>query len=371
MKLVVFLYTMDCGGAERVTANLCNHWASLGRNVTIVTLVKPDKDFYELDPAIQRISLNLADESGNPAIGMWNNFRRVRAFRQILKDLQPDFAISMMTTSSILLALASIDLPVKTVGCEHNHPPQRPAGFIWENLRRCSYGLLSAVTALTNESRVWLEQNTNAKKVLTLPNPVIWPLKPAEPRIIPGSIYPSGKKRLLSVGRFCEEKAFNRLIDAFSYTRINYPDWSLAIVGEGSLRPRLEKQIQELQLQDCVFLPGRAGNVNEWYEAADLYAMSSQSEGFPMTLVEAMSHGLAAVSFDCDTGPRDIISHEVNGLLVKPEDSQELAKALARLMNDDALRSRYSKKASAVREIFSMDKISAKWEKLFTNTEYS
>jgi len=118
-----------------------------------------------------------------------------------------------------------------------------------------------------------------------------------------------------------------------------------------------------------VFLPGWIGNLGEWYERADLYVMSSRFEGFGNTLAEALSYGLAAVSFDCDTGPRDIIRHEVDGLLVPPENVARLSNALDRLMGDPVLRQSFGKRAIEVRERFSMERIAGMWEQLFLDVK--
>jgi glycosyltransferase involved in cell wall biosynthesis len=107
------------------------------------------------------------------------------------------------------------------------------------------------------------------------------------------------------------------------------------------------------------------GNLGEWYERADLYVMSSRYEGFGNTLAEGLAHGLPAVSFDCDTGPRDIIRHEIDGLLAAPEDVASLAAALDRLMGDADLRRKFAARAVEARERFSIETIAAKWEKLF------
>ena len=135
----------------------------------------------------------------------------------------------------------------------------------------------------------------------------------------PDSVCRPGRKVLLAVGRLEVEKGFDWLIDAFSALATKYPEWDLVILGEGSLRATLEKQVQTSGLARRVFLPGRVGNVGDWYERANLYVMSSRFEGFGNTLGEAMAYGLPAVSFDCETGPRNIIRHETDGLLVPLE----------------------------------------------------
>ena len=127
----------------------------------------------------------------------------------------------------------------------------------------------------------------------------------------------------------------------------------------------IRDRINALGLNHRVKLPGRAGNVTDWYQQADLYVMSSLFEGFPNTLVEAMAHGCPAVSFDCDTGPRDIIRHKIDGLLVPAIDGPALAEALNQLMSDPRLLIQYGNRAIDVRQRFSMERILGLWDCLF------
>jgi glycosyltransferase involved in cell wall biosynthesis len=112
-------------------------------------------------------------------------------------------------------------------------------------------------------------------------------------------------------------------------------------------------------------MPGIVGNVGAWYAHADLYAMTSRSEGFPNALAEAMSHGLPAVSVDCDTGPRDIIRDGIDGLLVPPNNPAALVDALDRIMGDAAFRVQLAARARDARERFSIEKIAGMWDALF------
>jgi glycosyltransferase involved in cell wall biosynthesis len=114
-----------------------------------------------------------------------------------------------------------------------------------------------------------------------------------------------------------------------------------------------------------VAMPGMAGNVAYWYGQADLFALTSLSEGFPNVLAEAMAHGVPAVSVDCNTGPRDIIRHGIDGLLVPPDDIAALSEALSRVMGDAALRGQLAINATQARERFSVEKIGQMWETLF------
>ena len=105
--------------------------------------------------------------------------------------------------------------------------------------------------------------------------------------------------------------------------------------------------------------------MGEWYERVDVYVMGSRFEGFPLTLAEALVHGLPAVSFDCDTGPRDIIRPEVDGLLVPPGNVDALTAALDQLMADASLRVQFATRAVEARQRFSMERIARMWEELF------
>lgn len=368
MKLLIFIHSLSSGGAERVTANLATHWAGKGWSITVVTLAPYSLDSYELHPTVKRISLNLTGESGTIAAGLWQNLRRVMALRRVIQNIQPDIALGMMTSANVLISLAVLGLHIRAIGSERVHPPEYPLSVLWERLRRRTYGLLDAVTALTSESACWLKAHTNVRRVPVIPNAAPWPLPVQTPKLNPESTIPFGRKVLLGVGRLEAQKGFDWLLEAFAGLAEKHPEWDLVILGDGSLRTMSEHQVQKAGLDKRVFLPGRAGNVGEWYDRANLYVLSSRFEGFPNTLVEALAHGLPAVSFDCDTGPRDIIRHEVDGLLVPVGDVAQLTAALDRLMGDADLRARFAVRAVEAKERFSMQRIAGMWEELFKET---
>jgi glycosyltransferase involved in cell wall biosynthesis len=367
MRLLIYIHSLENGGAERVVANLANHWASLGWAVTVVTVAPQARDFYVLDAGVGRRCLDLAGQGGGLFAGVVRTARRARALRRVLREVQPAVALSAMHTANVVLALAARGLPgVRTVGSEHNFPPKAPMGVVWETLRRHAYGHLHAVVALTHECAHWLERHSHARRVPVIPNPVVWPLSQHAPLVNPATSCAPGRQILLGVGRLSEEKNFTTLIAIFARLAPVHPDWDLVILGEGAQRAALSAQVQAGGLEQRVFLPGSVGNMGDWYAHASLYAMSSHFEGFPNTLVEAMAYGVPAVSFDCDTGPRDIIRHGIDGVLVAPGDVEGMASALDTLMRDSGARARFAQRAVDARERFSMEKISRMWETVFT-----
>ncbi len=364
MHILFLINSMQAGGAERVTANLANHWSARGHRITIASFVGAETDAYPLDPAVRRIALGGGGASGSAAAALVSNLARVRAVRRCLARTRPDVAIGMMSTAACLLGLAGGAHVGRRIGAEHIHPPMAPLGRAWALIRRHAYARLDAVTALTPDGAAWLRRETRARRVVTLPNPVMHPLEPGVPRLVPGDHVRPHRRLLLSAGRLADQKGFDRLIAAFTRLAPDHPDWDLAILGEGPLRDALAA-LGARAGPGRVVLPGRAGNIGEWYGAADVFAMTSIYEGFPMTLLEAMAHGLPVVSVDCETGPRDIIRPGLDGLLVPQDDPDALCAALTGLMADADRRRALGGAAREVRERFSIDRIAAEWETLF------
>lgn len=362
MKLLIFIHSLSGGGAERVTANLANYWAASGWRVTIVTLAPIENDFYQLHHSIQRISLDLATDSRNVLLGIVHNLRRIHALRQLILKLKPEAALAMMTTANILLALASIGIKdCRAIGSERIHPPQLPISEFWRFLRRYSYALLDCVVVLSSETQQWLTSHTKVRHTVIIPNPVIYPLAQQPPLLRLDALLNPQRNYLLAVGRLSAQKNFELLLKVFAELANTNLDWDLIILGEGELRSALETQIIQLSLQQRVHMPGRAGNVGDWYQRVDLYVLTSDFEGFPNTLLEAMAYGLPCVSFDCDTGPRDIIQHGINGILVPAENATLLIKALDKLMNNAALRQTYATKAKEVQLTFNISQLVQMW----------
>lgn len=296
-----------------------------------------------------------------------NNWRRISTLRGLLKAIKPDVAIAMMSTANITLALAGIGLPGVTIGSERTYPPAMPLGAIWETIRHWSYSRLSGLVAQTQQSADWLKVNAPAPDITVIPNPLYFPMPIHEPRVVPADVLKKTGcvKLLLAVGRLGEEKRFDRLLTAFASVSGTHVDWALVILGDGQQRAMLEEQAVSLGLAQRVCFPGAVGNVSEWYLAADAYALTSRFEGFPNTLLEALAHGVPSVAVDCETGPREILRHEVDGLLVPQDDPEALVVALNDLMGDSERRARFAERAVEARERYALDSVVDKWEQLF------
>ena len=370
-KVCIYLYSLTSGGAERVAVALAGFLANHNYDVTIITKRGTDMDFYTVPIEVHRISLNLNGE-GKILSKITENISTWSKLQAHLRKIKPDVLIGMMTDSAVMSILAGKRSPAKIVVSERNFPGTWSFS-LWYTMRKLLYRLADGHASLTPEAADWLKQNTGAKNVHIIPNSVQWPMQHIAPIVSPDSMIPVNKKLLLAVGSRPHVKGFDLLLDAFTKTKND--DWVLAILGvdknscEKEEYHALLNQIERLKLHNKVILPGCVGNVGDWYERANIFVLSSRNEGFGNVVLEAMAAGCATISFDCDSGPRHIIDHAKNGLLVEAENVDELSKAIDLLMDDPDMRKKLSKKAIEVRETYSEKNVLGKWVELIEGVQ--
>lgn len=349
-----------------MTLALARYLVRQGHTVCIVTMFGSEGDFYFLPEGVGRVCLELGKETQG-AQKLVVNVQRACALRKVFRQECADVVLAMMTTSSVLSIVAGLGLGIRIVASERNYPGRKRCALPWAVLRRLFYRFADAHVAQTNETADWLRAYTGAREIHTIPNSVAWPVPDGPPTITPDSFLTVEDRLLLAVGTKPHQKGFDLLLDAFAIVVASHPEWHLVILGiaSGSSEGRaLVGQATELGVVSRVTLAGRVGNVAAWYSRADLFVLSSRYEGFPNVLLEAMAAGCACVAFDCDTGPRDIIKHGVDGILVPAEDPVALAEALSEMMRDGAKREQFGALAMDVRGRFSEDRLMQEWGKV-------
>ena len=359
-KVLVLVSAMGPGGAERVASILVNAWAQAGHAVTLlVTSAHRDACFYPVSARARTV--HLADEVGGRVPGLARGLARLLAIRRLIGE--HDVAISFLTNVNVAALLASLGTRVPVFVCERIHPPALPVGILYEWLRRLTYPWAERVVLLAPQSLRWLEETIPSARGLVIPNPAGLAVPDSEPRVAPDTVLPPGRRVLLAVGRLSAQKGFDVLLECFARLAGAHGEWDLVILGEGQLRGDLRSRVAALSLHGRVHLPGAVGNMAQWYRRAQVFVLSSRFEGFPNALVEAMGHGLAAVAFDCETGPREIVRDGIDGLLVRPVGgAQALAAALSPLMSDDARRQRLGAAASTIGERFPLAGFLGQWQ---------
>jgi glycosyltransferase involved in cell wall biosynthesis len=348
------------GGAERVLVRLAGGLAGRGCQLTVITIFGRRHDFYQLPEGVARIALDL----GSPTSRLWNkiagNLRRVRGLRSALGEAAPDAILSFLTETNVLTLLAARGLGIPVIVTEHTDPRRHPLGGPWKLLRRLTYpraARLVSVSAGVDAAFGWLP----AKRRTVVYNPIS--LAEIDAERAPPLPFP-WPHATLAMGWLEHHKGFDLLVDAFARVAARFPDWGLAILGEGSLRRRLQSQIESLGLADRILLPGAIRSPMATLKRADLFVLSSRYEGFGLTLVEAMACGLAVIATDCPSGPAEIVRHGHDGLLVPSEDAAALARAMAELMSDEPQRRRLGDAARESARRFDLDTAVQSWETL-------
>jgi glycosyltransferase involved in cell wall biosynthesis len=360
LRVTFVIFSLGAGGAERVISIMASYWAARDWPVTLLTIVDGrEPPFYSLHPAVRVRHLGVAAESSNPLKRVVGAVQRIVALRPALVRDRPDLVVSFMDRTNILTLLASRRLNVPVVVAERCDPRHNPIGHAGSFARRLLYRHASRVVVQTDQARGYFPPAIR-RRTAVIPNPVLdgCPCAPPLGRA-------SGARRLIAMGRLTEQKGFDLLIRAFALLATRHSQWSLTIWGEGPCRAELEALRDELGLRASVCLPGRTKDPRQRMCEADLFVLSSRYEGFPNVLCEAMAAGLAVVSFDCPSGPADIVRDGVDGLLVPPGDIAALASALDRLMTDDQERQRLADRATEVVARFGLDRVMGMWQEVF------
>jgi GalNAc-alpha-(1->4)-GalNAc-alpha-(1->3)-diNAcBac-PP-undecaprenol alpha-1,4-N-acetyl-D-galactosaminyltransferase len=364
-RLTLVVPSLALGGAERVVARMANHWAARGDAVTVITLSATTTDTYPLDSPVTRVALDLMRDSRGPIGACFNNWIRVRRLRDAIRESQPDTVISFTDRMNIVTLLACRPLDVDTVISERIDPSRQPIGRIWEWLRRKVYPRARALVVQTQSVREQMKSVMRGHMIYVIPN-AIDEVVGGVPRPLPPNTANASPRpaQIVAMGRLAPQKGFDLLIEAFAKVAASRPTCTLTILGEGSERQRLQELSRARGLSQRIRLPGWIPDPFSVLQTCDLFVLSSRYEGFPNALLEAMAAGLAVISFDCPSGPAEIIRHDVDGLLVPPEDVSALSEAIERLISDSDLRDRLRKEAVNVTERFSVSHYFARWDKV-------
>ncbi len=356
MRVIFVVAGLGAGGAERVISLISANWAASGNDICIIAFDGPDDPVYHpFDPRIHLIRLNLSTTSGRRLAGLMTTLQRWWRLRRILKKQRPDLVVSFLTKVNAITLLATAGLHLPVIVSERNNPTRQSSHPLWRPMLHRLYRRASIVVMQTTASLICLPPNVR-KHAVVIPNPIIAAstVKRSHPE----------SPTLVAVGRLLPQKGFDLLIDAFARISPEFPDWRLVIWGEGEARPKLEERIRSLGLENHALLPGLSEVPGGWMERATVFALSSRFEGFPNVLGEAMAAGLPIVSFDCPFGPAEMVQHEVDGLLVPPEDVHGLSMAMRRLMSDPALRERLGAAARLNSGRFDAEHVIGRWRAL-------
>lgn len=342
------------GGMERVVATLVNYFVRHTEwKITLLLLSRAAK-FYELDPRIRIIEPPQEILPKNVAV---RYFRLFFFVRRLLRTHRPNAVIGFGESYTAFTILCSVASNVPVFVSNRASPESSMSGFRGI-LNPVLYPLASAVVVPTRKGIEILERRYKFVTFEKIGNP-FQPVRGVQP-------ISDRAKTIINVGYLGGNKNQDYLIRIFSELRCS-GDWRLLLVGDGPNRRGLEKLIDELGLQGKVVLLGERGDVPDLLKDSQIFAFTSTSEGFPNALGEAMAAGCSCISFDCMTGPAELINHGENGLLVKLGDSDGYRDMLGKLMQDDRLRERIGEAAKKrIEREFGVERIAGQYMRLLS-----
>jgi GalNAc-alpha-(1->4)-GalNAc-alpha-(1->3)-diNAcBac-PP-undecaprenol alpha-1,4-N-acetyl-D-galactosaminyltransferase len=344
---------------------MANYWAAAGWDIHLITLAGADvPSFYELKSGVVRHGLDVSGRLGDPVTGAIRMGWRIRRLRAAIERASADAVLSFNDETNVITLLATRKLCVPVIVSERSDPHAQPLNNPWRTLRPWVYRRATCVVAQTQHALDFFSDAIR-RRGKVIPNPVVTERAGAGRQLL-ANRHESGKV-LLGMGRLSREKGFDYLIEAFATVAAKHPDWTLEIWGEGNERGHLESMVSALGLGGRVRLPGVTPDPADKMRRADLFVLSSRHEGFPNVLCEAMACGLPVISFDCHSGPAEIIRDGVDGVLCPPACSDALAAAMTRLMSSEAERNRLAAAATHGVQRFSLTTVMRTWTELITD----
>lgn len=337
MNIIFIINSLeDRGGTERVASLLANELSTFYRITILSRQVNTLANAYYLNDRVTDIKFQ------------GNSWYFINQCKQYIYSNHPDIVI-IHTMSKLTSALLLSGIKTKNIW-SLEHISYDSHAWIFKQLRKRLYSKLDVIVTLTNDDAVNYKRFSNNVKIIAN----------ATPLKIKKISHQNNSKIIVSIGRLTYQKGYDYLIRAWSLVEKIYPDWSLHIYGEGESREKLEQMVRNNKLRN-IRLKRMTNNVQNVYDNTAFYVMSSRFEGLPVVLIEAQSRGLPIVSFNCPSGPAEIISEGIDGYLVENGNVEMLAERIGYLIDNDSIRQVFSANALISAKRFEPDQIINQW----------
>lgn len=344
----------NAGGTERVGTLIANKLSEIGYDVTLASVSGGDKPFFPQAEGVKNIPIATASRRI-----LYNTPKIIYKIRKLLYSEKFDVIITIESMAILFTLPATLGLPVKHICWEHFNFKSDLGKVGRRFARQLAARFCDSVVTLTDrDKQYWLDGTKHKNQITAISNPC-----PFERQY---NNYNKNSKVVLAVGRLAVQKGFDYLLRAWVKVAEAEPDWQLKIVGEGEEREVLTQFIIDNNLGASVELVGNTDNVAQYYEQAAIFCLSSRFEGFPMVLLETLAFGLPVVSFNCDTGPAEMLN-DTGSVLIEPCDINALALGLIELINNDDLREEISLKSKVKVIKYQESEIIKHWDALLVN----
>lgn len=350
MKIEFFVGEFSEGGAERVISILANILTQRGHEVAILKYFN-SINHYKTDEKVKIYSI---EEITNTK----NKLRNTLYLHKHLKSYDGIF-ISFLAPFNILALVAKMFTNAKMIVADRNDPSKLPSNKYMRMLRDFLYRFSDRVVVQTSKNKAYFSKSVQERTEIIY-NPLIL-------NDMKGKALKADKDKLIiNIGRLEPQKNQLMLIDTFKIFHDKHPEYKLVIYGEGSFRKELQDRINLLGLEDCVFLPGNVKDIFNRLIHAEFFVLSSNYEGMPNALIEAMGLGLPVISTKV-SGATDLIKDGVNGILIDVDDSKALLAAMEKLSFDEKYRTSVADEAVKIVDMLDCDNICDKWETIIND----
>ena len=347
---------LNVGGAQRYISNLANFLSEKGYTIHIL-LLNDKPVFFKLHKNIEIWQPHFTDTKSTYRKVKYL-FKLIKYIRGSLKKINPDIIFNTAAPSFILCSTLGLSYPIYiSIRCNPNNTKLIEILNIPLFFRRILYKRIKGIVAQTKFASEVLKRQMEHVNIMVVPN-----------SLGERQYFNSAKKdQIISVGRLVKSKGFDYLIHAFALAY--QPGWKLLIVGDGPEKENLQNLISRLEITKYVELVGFKNNIGELLFQSKIFAFTSLTEGFPNALLEAIGTPLPCISFDCQSGPSDMIQDGENGFLIPLKDTDQFAVKLNLLMKNKDLRDRFMLQALRTSEKYEQQVIGALYIRLIFENE--
>jgi GalNAc-alpha-(1->4)-GalNAc-alpha-(1->3)-diNAcBac-PP-undecaprenol alpha-1,4-N-acetyl-D-galactosaminyltransferase len=354
MKIVFNSLSVGLGGAERVIISLSEYLRDAGNQITIVSAIHPEIKYdIPLYVDVKYIDDTINDMFENKISRF---FRRRTKLKKLLIGINPDIVISFLPEPNFMVLSLRRYFDTPIVISVRNDPIREYSNIVFRVIMRYLYPKADGYVFQTDDAKRYFNFSNKINKfAIVIPNPV-------NKEFVRKPYIGVRSNEIVAVGRLRPQKNHRLLITAFSMLSEQFRSYNLVIYGEGPLRQSLEDYIRELDLEKRIILKGKQKNISKLIYKASVFVLSSDYEGMPNALIEAMCLGLPVVSTDCPAGgPAYLIEHEVNGLLCNVDDPADLKCKIESILSDQNKMTKFSSEASKLIDVVDSNKIGAVW----------
>ena len=349
-KLMVVTHKMSGGGCERVIAQLLTCFARDGIECTLVTECGVPS-FYDLPESVRQIYLTFDNTLKSASIP-----RAYTKLRKLVLQEKPDLVLALPEKVNVWTVLFLLGTGVPVVVSERNDPHKHPENKIKRMLRRLVYPFAKGFVFQTQDAANYFSRSIRGRGVV-LDNPL-------DNSRIPAPYEGARRKVITAAGRLHEQKNFFLLIRAFARFYKTHHEYSLEIYGEGPDRNELMKLASSLGVAGAVHLPGQSKTLLADINDSAMFVLSSDYEGMPNVLIEAMACGLSCIATDCPIGGvRSLVQNEENGLLIPIRNERALLEAMKTIADDPALAARLGEQARRIQQRLDEAVVAAEWRR--------